>query len=61
MVPARGIRSGFAVFDETISWYGDLPLLGFPTSDACSIRIDSAEVAHDLLCDVFGRDICGRA
>lgn len=57
VVLARGIRSGFAVFDEKVSWYGDLPLLGFPASDACSIRIDSAEVAHDLLRDMLERDI----
>lgn len=57
VVLVRGIRSGFAVFDKKASWYGDLPLLGFPASDACSIRIDNAEVAHDLLRDMLGRDI----
>lgn len=51
VVPVRGIRSGFAVFDEKIVWYGDLLLLGQPGPDACDIRIDSAEVAHDLMQD----------
>ncbi|OUP07100.1 DEAD/DEAH box helicase family protein [Collinsella sp. An2] len=59
VVPARVIRSGLAVFDEKITWYGDLPLLGRPSSEASSIRIDSAEVAHDLyqeVCRISGLD-----
>lgn len=48
---ARAPR-GLAVFDEEIVWYGDLPLLGFPRKEDCSIRFHSPEVAADLLSSV---------
>lgn len=40
---------GIAIFDSRYVWYGSLPLLAFPKRDACSLRLDSAEIAHDLL------------
>lgn len=40
---------GLVVFDGEIVWYGDLPLLGFPRNEDCSIRFHSPEVAADLL------------
>ena len=40
---------GVAIFDSRYVWYGSLPLLAFPRRDACSLRLDSAEIAHDLL------------
>lgn len=46
---AAGAPRGLAVFDEEIVWYGDLPLLGFPHKEDCSIRFHSPEVAADLL------------
>ncbi len=41
--------SGLAVFDRKRIWYGTVPLLAFPKSDDCSIRLESPEAAHDLL------------
>lgn len=46
---AAGAPRDLAVFDEEIVWYGDLPLLGFPHKEDCSIRFHSPEVAADLL------------
>ena len=40
---------GIAIFDARYVWYGSLPLLAFPKRDACSLRLDSSEIAHDLL------------
>lgn len=45
---------GLAVFDEKIVWYGDLPLLAYPEKDACDVRIESPEAAHDLLGAALG-------
>ncbi len=41
--------SGLAVFDEKIVWYGNLPLLAFPKHEDCSLRFESAEVAHEIM------------
>ena len=46
---AKG-HSNIAIFDESLIWYGSLPLLGFPKKDDCDIRFQSTETAHDLLC-----------
>lgn len=43
------LLAGVAVFDGKSSWYGTLPLLASPKSDDCSLRIEGAEVAADLL------------
>lgn len=40
---------GLAVFDKKIVWYGTVPLLAFPKADDCSLRLESAEAAHELL------------
>ena len=40
--------TGIAVFDGAVSWYGTLPLLAFPKTEDCSLRVDSAEVGSDL-------------
>lgn len=41
--------SGLAIFDETIVWYGSLPLLAFPRPEDCSLRFESPEIAHEIL------------
>ena len=41
-------RTGLAIFDGETIWYGALPLLAFPKTDDCSIRLKSPEAAHDL-------------
>lgn len=41
--------SGLAIFDSTIVWYGDLPLLAFPGKQDCSLRFCNAEIAHDIV------------
>ena len=41
-----------AVFDKKTLWYGTIPLLAFAQKDDCSIRIESAEAAHDLLAEI---------
>ena len=43
-------RSNIAIFDESLIWYGSIPLLAFPKKDDCAIRFQSIETAHDLLC-----------
>ncbi len=40
--------AGLAVFDEKTVWYGNLPLLAFPKAEDCSLRFESAEIAHDV-------------
>ena len=46
---AKG-HSNIAIFDESLIWYGSIPLLAFPKKDDCAIRFQSIETAHDLLC-----------
>ena len=41
--------TGIAVFDDKVAWYGTLPLLAFAKNDDCSLRVESAEVAADLV------------
>lgn len=41
-------RTGLAIFDGETIWYGALPLLAFPKTDNCSIRLKSPEAAYDL-------------
>lgn len=41
-------QTGLAIFDGETIWYGTLPLLAFPKTDDCSIRLKSPEAAHDL-------------
>ena len=45
-------RSNIAIFDESLIWYGSIPLLAFPKKDDCAIRFQSIETAHDLLCEM---------
>jgi superfamily II DNA or RNA helicase len=45
--------TGIAVFDETVIWYGDLPILGLPHEGECDIRVSNAEIAHDLGWEAF--------
>lgn len=40
---------GLAVFDKNVVWYGTVPLLAFPKAGDCSLRLESAEAAHELL------------
>lgn len=44
--------SCLAVFDEKTIWYGTLPLLAFAQKGDCSVRIESAEAAYDLLAEL---------
>lgn len=37
-----------AVIDDALIWYGSLPLLAFPKSDDCSLRLHDAELAAEL-------------
>lgn len=45
-----------AVFDGKTIWYGTIPFLAFAQKDDCSIRIESAEAAHDLLTERKAED-----
>lgn len=44
----NAVQTGLAIFDGETIWYGTLPLLAFPKTDDCSIRLKSPEAAHDL-------------
>lgn len=44
----NAVQTGLAIFDGETIWYGALPLLAFPKTDDCSIRLKSPEAAHDL-------------
>ena len=44
----NAVQTGLAIFDGETLWYGTLPLLAFPKTDDCSIRLKSPEAAHDL-------------
>lgn len=37
-----------AIIDDALIWYGSLPLLAFPKSDDCSLRLHDAELAAEL-------------
>ena len=37
-----------AIVDDALIWYGSLPLLAFPKSDDCSLRLHDAELAAEL-------------
>lgn len=37
-----------AIIDDVLIWYGSLPLLAFPKSDDCSLRLRDAELAAEL-------------
>ena len=45
-----------AIFDGKTIWYGTIPLFAFAQIDDCSIRIESAEAAHDLLAEIGNKD-----
>ena len=40
--------TGIAIFDESVVWYGTLPLLANARKDDCSLRVKNAEIAGDL-------------
>lgn len=48
----EGPSAGIAVFDETVAWYGTLPLLAFARGEDCSLRLESAEIAGDLAAEL---------
>ena len=37
-----------AIIDDALIWYGSLPLLAFPKTDDCSLRLRDAELAAEL-------------
>lgn len=43
------VASPFAVIDAHLLWYGSLPLLAFPKTDECSLRMDDAELSAEFL------------
>lgn len=40
--------TGVAVIDDAVVWHGTIPLLAFPRSDDCSLRIESPEIAFEV-------------
>ena len=43
-----------AIIDDALIWYGSLPLLAFPKSDDCSLRLHDAELAAELKGELDG-------
>lgn len=46
------IHQKFAVLDQKIVWYGSVDLLSYGTTEASIMRLDSPEIAHELLADI---------
>lgn len=49
-----------AIIDDALIWYGSLPLLAFPKTDDCSLRLRDAELAAELK-DGLWRELDGRS
>ena len=44
----EGGPTRLAIIDDALIWYGSLPLLAFPKTDDCSLRLRDAELAAEL-------------
>ena len=44
-----GVHQKFAVIDERIVWYGSMNLLSFGTSEETMMRLESSNIASELL------------
>lgn len=44
-----GLRYNFAVVDRKLIWYGDTPFLSFTRAESTALRLESSDVAGELL------------
>jgi phosphatidylserine/phosphatidylglycerophosphate/cardiolipin synthase-like enzyme len=44
-----GVHQKFAVIDERIVWYGSINLLSFGTAEETMMRLESSNIASELL------------
>lgn len=49
VVEKEGVHQKFAVVDQLVVWYGSFNLLGFGVSDESIMRIESLEIAAELM------------
>ena len=47
------IHQKFAVIDERIVWYGSINLLGFGNSEESIMRLESSNIANELVRSIY--------
>ncbi|MDO5401043.1 MAG: DEAD/DEAH box helicase family protein [Eubacteriales bacterium] len=50
----HGLRYNFAVIDRKLTWYGDTPFLSFTRAESTALRLESPDVAGELL-EILGK------
>jgi len=49
IVSKSGIHQKFAIINQSIVWYGSINLLGYGSSEETMMRLESADIARELL------------